>query len=48
MQWFLLPAVKSELEGGGAVVKTEVKSEAVKHHMTAGNVVAICVSGDNR
>ena len=44
MQWPLLPAVKSELEGGEAVAKTQVKSEAVEHHMTAGNIVAACVS----
>lgn len=37
MQWPLLPAMKSELEGGGTVVKTELKGEAMEHHMTAGN-----------
>ena len=47
MQWPLLPAVKSEPEGGEAVAKTQVKSEAVEHHMTAGNIVATCVSSDN-
>ena len=47
MQWPLLPAVKSEPEGGEAVAKTQVKSEAVEHHMTAGNIVATCVSSDS-
>ena len=47
MQWPLFPAVKSELEGGEAVAKAQVKSEAVEHHMTAGNTVATCVSSDS-
>ena len=47
MQWPLLPAVKSEPEGGQVVAKTQVKSEAVEHHMTAGNIVATYVGSDN-
>ena len=47
MQWPLLPAVKSEPKGGEVVAKTQVKSEAVEHHMTAGNIVATCDSSDN-
>lgn len=31
MQWSPMSAMKSELENGGAVVKTEVKSETVEH-----------------
>ena len=44
MQWPLLPAVKSEPEGGEVVAKIPVKSEAVEHHMTAGNIVAACLN----
>ena len=39
--------MKSELKSRGAVVKSEVKSEAGEHHMTAGNIVATCISSDS-
>ena len=44
MQWPLLPAVKSEPESGEVVAKTQVKSEAVEHHMTSGNIVETCLN----